>query len=257
MVQAYDHRAASVKLAEGNWVCQGQTEDTTLVEHQNPEFVVQPRWWVEASEIARVRGGAVEQPAYLCFKDVTSATNQRTTIAALIPPAAVVNSAPLMLHGEDISPRTLICLLANLNSFAFDFVARQKVGGLHLNFFIVNQLPAFPPVEYAKKCPWDKRTSLETWLSERALKLTCTANDMKAFAEAAGFDPPVHRWDGDERAGLLAELDAAFFVLYGIGREDVEYILGTFAGLRSEESALPGFRPMTARILDAYDRLRV
>lgn len=152
MVQAFDHRAASVKLAEGNWVRQGQTEDTTLVEHQNPEFVVQPRWWVEESEVVRARGGATAQPAYLCFKDVTSPTNQRTMIAAFIPPVAVVNSAPLMLHGEDISPRRLACLLANLNSFALDFVARQKVGGLHLNFFIVNQLPLFPPVEYAKKC---------------------------------------------------------------------------------------------------------
>ncbi len=44
MVQAYDHRAASVKVVAGNWVRQGQTDDTTLVEHQNPEFVIQPRW---------------------------------------------------------------------------------------------------------------------------------------------------------------------------------------------------------------------
>jgi hypothetical protein len=254
MVQAYDHRAASVKLAEGNWVRQGQTADTTLVEHQNPEFVVQPRWWVEESEVARARGEAAK-PAYLCFKDVTSATNQRTMIAAVIPPVAVVNSAPLMLHGDHISPRTLMGLLANLNSLVLDFVARQKVGGLHLNFFIVNQLPLFPPEEYAKKCPWDKRTTLETWISERVLKLTCTANDMKPFAAAAGFDPPVHRWDADERGELLAELDAAYFLLYGIGREDVEYLLGTFAGLRGEESALPGVRSTTARILNAYERL--
>jgi len=129
--------------------------------------------------------------------------------------------------------------------------------GVTLNFFIVNQLPLFPPVEYAKKCPWDKRTTLENWIGQRVLKLTCTANDMKPFAAVAGFDPPVHRWDAEERAELLAELNAAFFVLYGIGREDVEYILGTFAGLRSEESELPGVRSTTARILEAYDRLLV
>jgi N-6 DNA Methylase len=255
MVQAYDHRAASVKVTAGNWVRQGQTEDTTLVEHQNPEFVVQPRWWVEDGEVTRARGGAPAQPASLCFKDVTSATNQRTMIAALIPPVAVVNSAPLMIHGENISSRALACLLGNLNSFAFDFVARQKVGGLHLNFFIVNQLPVFPPEHYTKKCLWEKQTTLETWISERVLKLTCTANDMKPFAAAAGFDPPVHRWDDEERGELLAELDAAFFVLYGIGREDIEYILSSFAGLRSEEGTLPGFRSTTARILEAYQRL--
>ena len=46
MVQAYDHRAAGVVVQAGNWVRQGQTEATTLVSHQNPEFTVTPRWWV-------------------------------------------------------------------------------------------------------------------------------------------------------------------------------------------------------------------
>jgi hypothetical protein len=73
---------------------------------------------------------------------------------------------------------------------------------------------------------------------------------------ATGFDPPVHRWDSDERLELLAELDAAFFVLYGIIREDVEYILGTFTGLGSEEPGLPGYSSMAARILETYDLLR-
>ena len=51
MIQAFDHRAASVVIEAGNWVRQGQTEETTLVEHQNPEFVAQPRWWVEETEV--------------------------------------------------------------------------------------------------------------------------------------------------------------------------------------------------------------
>jgi hypothetical protein len=53
---------------------------------------------------------------------------------------------------------------------------------------------------------------------------------------------------------LLAELDAAFFLLYGIGRDDVAYMLTTFAGLRVEDQALPSSHPTTARILEAYDR---
>jgi hypothetical protein len=142
-----------------------------------------------------------------------------------------------------------------MNSLIIDYATRQKIGGVTLNFFIVNQLPLCPAVEYAKKCPWDKRTTLESWVSERVLKLTCTANDRNPFAEAAGFDTPVHRWDAEEREELLAELDAAFFLLYGIARADVKYTLGTFAGLRGDESALPGFGSTTVRILEAYDQL--
>jgi hypothetical protein len=254
MVQAYDHRAASVTIEAGNWVRQGQTEETTLVEHQNPEFVVQPRWWVDAAEVERVRGGRT-QPAYLCFKDVTSPTNHRTMIASLIPNVAVVNSAPLMLTGQGISPRLLCCLLANLNGFALDFVARQKVGGLHVNFFIVNQLPIFPPDHYAQRCPWDKRQTLEKWIAERVLKLTCTANDLRPLAEAAGFDPPVHKWNPAERADLLADLDAAYFHLYGIDRDDMEYILSTFQGLRSEVDQRPGLFQARASIGETYERM--
>ncbi|HEV3021468.1 MAG TPA: hypothetical protein VGX76_03340, partial [Pirellulales bacterium] len=84
MVQAFDHRAASVEVVDANWVRQGQTIPTSLVSHQNPEFVVQPRWWVDEAEVDRVLAGA-RRPAYLCYKDVTSATNQRTMIAAMVP----------------------------------------------------------------------------------------------------------------------------------------------------------------------------
>jgi hypothetical protein len=77
-------------------------------------------------------------------------------------------------------------LLGHLNSLAMDFAARQKVGGNH-------QLPIFPPGQYARPCPWDRKRTLEGWISERVLKLSCTANDMKPLAEAASFDPPVHK----------------------------------------------------------------
>ena len=250
MVQAYDHRAASVVLAEANWVRQGQTEATSLVQHQNPEFVAQPRWWVEDAAVDRVLGES-GRSFYLCYKDVTSATNERTMIAAFVPHVAIVNSAPVMLTGGNITPRLACCLLANLNSFCLDYVARQKVGGVHLNYFIVNQLSIFPPDHYAARCPWDKRTTLERWISDRVLKLTCTANDMRPLAEAAGFEPPVHKWLSDERAGLTAELDAAFFHLYGMTRDEVAAILATFSGMDPEGSS-----PRQAlRILETYDRL--
>jgi hypothetical protein len=254
MVQVYDHRAASVVIEAGNWVRQGQTEATSQVGHQNPEFVVQPRWWVEENEVGKVLGDNAK-PAYLCYKDVTSPTNQRTMIAAMIPHVAVVNSAPLVLIDNQITWRQSCCLLANMNSFALDFIARQKVGGVHLNFFIVEQLPIFSPDRYAERCPWDKRQTLERWISDRVLKLTCTADDMRPLARAAGFDPPIHKWNPRERAEIMAELDAAFFLLYGIERDDVQYILSTFSGSSGESDQTEMLFATDTSILEAYDRL--
>jgi len=176
-------------------------------------------------------------------------------IAALIPHVAVVNSAPVVRLGDGILPRLQCCLLANLNSLAMDFVARQKVGGVHLNFFIVNQLPIFPPDRYADKCPWNKRRTLEKWISDRVLKLSCTAEDMVPFAAAADLDPPIHKWNQAERAELMADLDAAYFLLYGMGRDDVQYVLSTFQGTERREELFPGASSAAELILDAYDRL--
>jgi hypothetical protein len=54
----------------------------------------------------------------------------------------------------------------------------------------------------------------------------------------------------------MAELDAAFFLLYGIERDDVEYIMSTFQGLRDAQPLLPGKPTQRELILTAYERLQ-
>jgi hypothetical protein len=250
MVQAYDHRAASIVVAEDNWVRQGQKEQTTLVEHQNPEFAVLPRWWVMEDEVGKTladKPGAGQW--FLSFKDITSATNQRTMIAAFVSRVAATNKLPLLL--SDASARSQCCLLANLNAVPLDYVARQKVGAVSLNWFIVEQFPILPPDTYDEPCPWERGQTLEAWISERVLKLSCTAEDMKPLAEVCGFagsqGDGVHKWKDAERAELRAELDAAFAILYGVEANDLEYMLSTFQGMTDAERAA---------VLLAYEGLR-
>jgi len=79
---------------------------------------------------------------------------------------------------------------------------------------------------------------------------------MIPLAKAASFDPPVHKWQDDERADLMAELDAAYFLLYGIEPDDAKYILSTFSGAGLQEDGLFSTGSPYARILEHYDRLR-
>ena len=254
MIQAYDHRAASAIFDLSNWTRQGQTVETTLVKHQNPEFVVQPRWWVDEKEVARVMTGR-DTTKLMAFKNVTSPTNQRTMIIAFVPYAGVIHSAPLMMTANEIGARRTACLLASLNSFVYDYVCRQKIGGINLSYYIINQVPTLPPGTYAERCPWNSRQTLERWISERVLKLTCTANDMLPLAESADFKPGVRKWQVEERARLRAELDAAYFILYGIARDDLEYILSTFTGTARRDNADAGTFRTAELILEAFDRL--
>ena len=64
-----------------------------------------------------------------------------------------------------------------------------------------------------------------------------------------------HNWDPTERLDPTAELDAAFFLLYGIKRPDVEYILSTFSGVRKEGESLLEGSSTFERILAHYDAL--
>jgi hypothetical protein len=265
MVQAFDHRAASVVVEDDNWVRQGQKAETSLVQHANPEFAVMPRWWVAEDAVAHRLDGR-EKQWYLAYKDVTASTNTRTMIAAILPKVAAVNSAPLAVFRPEITAILECCLLANLNALAYDYVARQKVGNQHLNYFVVYQIPTLPPDTYAGKCPWSKKETLEHWISERVLKLSCTAEDMLPLAKACDFKGSrgdgVHIWKEQDRADLRAELDAAFFHLYGIERDDAEYMLSTFAGTgfiapdkRGDDGKAWERGSIGEAVLDAYDAL--
>ena len=79
---------------------------------------------------------------------------------------------------------------------------------------------------------------------------------MRGLAAAAGFGEGVHRWDEGERAELRAELDAGYFLLYGIERQDAEYILSTFRGAGREGDTFFGAGSQFDLILRHYDRMR-
>jgi hypothetical protein len=96
------------------------------------------------------------------------------------------------------------------------------------------------------------------------LKLTCTAEDMLPLAEACDFTGGsfkkeyggrLNKWDEAERAELMAQLDAAYFHLYGIGRDDAKYILSTFKGIHEKSPLLADSRSIAELVLSEYDEM--
>src|SRR5262245_55788393 len=90
-------------------------------------------------------------------------------------------------------------LSANLATFILDYAARQKVGGTHLTFGLMNQLPVLPPSSYGQPCPWSTQESVSAWVLRRVLELTYTACDLRLFAEDCGYQGEPFRWDEDRR----------------------------------------------------------
>ena len=239
MVQAFDHRAASVVVNLKNQHRPSQPEPATLDQHRDPEWLPAPQFWVLQSEISFPTASFL-----LGFKDVTAPTNVRSMIAALIPGSGVGNTLPIVsIDGRAAADAAL--LLANFDAVPFDYVARQKIQGQHLNWFIVEQLPVVPPETY-ESVRFGLRTAGEI-VREAVLELTYTAHDMAPFAhdmghvDAAGDLLPPFVWEEERRLFLRAKLDAVFFHLYGVtGRDDVRYVYSTFPIVEREETAAYG-----------------
>jgi len=85
---------------------------------------------------------------------------------------------------------------------------------------------------------------------------TSSARDLQPFATYCGYDGPPFRWDEDRRFLLRCELDAAFFHLYGVERDDVGYILETFPIVKRKDVEKHGDFRTKLVILDIYDRLQ-
>ncbi len=146
-------------------------------------------------------------------------------------------------------------LTAAMNSFALDYVARQSVGGTHLNFFILKQLPIPAPDTFLQMCSWSPKESVTEWILPRVLELTYTAVDMQPFARDLGYEGPPFVWNDERRFWLRAELDAAFFHIYGLQREEVDHIMETFPIVKRKDMDAHGSFRTKEAILNLFDQL--
>lgn len=247
---------------------EGQTEAQAKVgtvprptpeEKDNPAYSTVPRYWVSEKHVedrlcppedTRSRRALHWNRGWLLgWRDICRSSDTRTLIASALPRTAVADTALLMLPEQ--SPAG--CLLANLCSFVLDYVVRQKSSGTHLKFFTVRQLPVLPPSAYEAACPWDKRKRLSEWMLSRVLELTFTSYEMASFARDHGDNGPPYRWSEERRFLLRTEIDAAYFHLYGISRDDVDYIIDTFRALRNISP--DQFATTKKAILEVYDAM--
>ena len=150
-------------------------------------------------------------------------------IASEFPMAAVGHTLPIALPSSE--PALLLSLWT---SFVFDYVARQKVGGTHMTYGYLTQLatvlPGTPP-------PW-LGASLE-W-----------------FVSRARFLQSSRSWLTECREDARAELDAAYFHLFGVARGDVGYIMDTFPIVKRKDEAAFGSYRTKELIVEAFDAMQ-
>jgi hypothetical protein len=260
MVHHFDHRWNS-------FYGTGKDDRIRLSSHDksDPSTTPNPRYWIaDAGYIRTQRNGKdVDLPGVAArlhemrwdhdwlsgWRDVCRATDERTAIPAFLPRTGAGHTLPLML--PHVRPVLSAALIATQSSLVFDYVSRQKIGGIHMALMTWKQLPVPTPQEM------EPHTS---FITPRVLELAYTAYDMAGLAQDLDDDRPPFRWDEDRRAQIRAELDAYFFHLYGMDRPDADYILETFqsdsgGGLKNNEIAKYGEYRTKQLVLAEYDRM--
>jgi hypothetical protein len=268
MIHHFDHRLGTYEGQTQAQANMGTLPRLTPQQRDDPDFVVMPRYWVQESDTLNVQKSKSDKPIYdhgvasrleakhwdrdwlLGWRDICRSTDERTVISAAIPRAAVGDKYLLAFTENDS-----YFLQANLSSFVFDYVARQKFAGTSLKYFLFKQLPALPPEAYRAPTPW--LGSAADWIRKRVLELSFTAWDMQAFARDLGDNGAPFLWGEERRTHIRGELDAAYFHLYGLERDEVEHVMGSFEALRRREENPQNFGEFRTRrlILERYDAM--
>jgi hypothetical protein len=186
--------------------------------------VLEPQFLMSRDDFAAARDREGQPKASrglkLGFMDVGSATNSRTMIAALTFDCPHGNKVPvLMPRGSPKGSAEALCGV--LGTFAYDFAMRARLGGLTLNYFIVEETPlprlvhrALDEVASAARALGMAHVRFApAWLSQD--KAVTQSNAWKALWAVSRY----------ERLRLRCIVDVIVAALYGLTRDDLRWIL--------------------------------
>jgi hypothetical protein len=273
MFGAYNHRGASVKYVPQNRTRPFQPVPSDTGHLANPGYMVSSQFYLPRAELAARLDGVWRRNWLLCAKDVTSSTNERTVIAAILPPVATSYSVRT-ISGTPLTGNMAACLLAMLNGYVYDWVIRQFLGGLHLQDSITKQASVLGPQRFCQPASWAPCEVIAGWVARRVLELSYTAWDLQPFAADCGYDGPPFTWGEARRFLIRCELDAALFHLY-LGTEGewlksarkemlgyfptprhaVEYIMETFPIAKRKDTQAHGHYRSKDTILEIYNEM--
>lgn len=147
------------------------------------------RWWLDLDKCREKYGQRPRPHPTLMFRETASNTNERTSIAAVLPADAAASHklSGLILHNlsEEIGATVL-------NSLVFDYALRMRTAGTNISFTYMRPMPV-PPVDRLRDLPViETRTAWDTGLEhitddETLWPALWQAN--QAVAQAYGLDP--------------------------------------------------------------------
>jgi hypothetical protein len=174
------------------------------------------------------------------IRQIANNTNERSAIAAVLPPGIVTHNKCPTIRPYEINPseedlkespahgvydriftdKELFAVLGILNSVPFDYIVRTKLDtSLSMNMF--------------EECQAPRLTSGDEWFEpvwKRSAKLNCYGDAFLQIRERLDIEPVSST---SKRKILQAEVDAAMFHAYGFNHTQTQFILEDFHTVRS------------------------
>lgn len=206
--ERYDTKASAIR----------QDGDRFLVQKPFPEcrFFIEKTFW----ETFLTR---YSQTYSLCWRSLTSPTNQRTMIATIMPSTPTCQSIQLL---QTPSADDLLQILALFNSKVFDYFVRIKMAGIDLTQSVIRQIPV------PSKTAWNQRIQLhgrDYQISDavKALEKLIYRNEPMLnglFDDILDIED-VYYQTGD---AILEEIDRIVIQLYGLTSAEEDMVRSSF-----------------------------
>ncbi|MDP7724184.1 Eco57I restriction-modification methylase domain-containing protein [Mycobacterium sp. TY814] len=252
MLSHFDHRFSTYRGATQAQLNVGALPRFTDEQHGDPKLEPLARYWVDRKEVNAKIENKWECDWLMGWRKISSAGNERTFVPFVFPRAAAGDTCLLSLPE---APTNGPMLGAIATSLIFDYVVRQKFAGSNMQYFIVKQIACPAPERFEAAAPWRHSVSIARWLTPYVVELQYTSDRLLPYAQALGDAGPPFRWDPARRALLRGDLDAAFFHIYGVNRDEAAHVLDSFPVTRKYEERDLGEYRTKRLVLEAYDRM--
>lgn len=244
----FDHRYGTYEGQTEQQANKGVLPRVSDDKHRSSDYRIQPKYWVDASLTREMLADDVGAQWLFSWRDV--GPSERTFVGTILPQTALGHPSPCLL--TDVPAEDALALSTALSSLVVDYAVRQKSN--RMTFFIIEQLPMLSRGELEEEHSWLGGTA-RTWINQRALELFYTSWELECLAISVGISTAPYKWDASRRPALQAEIDAAMLHLYGLDREQADWILDSFTVLRKyEERDHDEFRTKRL-VLAAYDAM--
>ena len=193
------------------------------------------------------------------FMGISSATNSRTMVSAVVCDFPCGNAVPVLRVGAGGNLFGCLTLSAVLNSFAYDFALRRRCGGINLNWFVIEET-SIPKV--SDELSGDFLAHHVTRLTFTHPMFTLEWLHLRQNVQGLDGTPWMSHWaiTVNERLRTRCMIEAVVAELYGLSLEDMQFILtideNDPIGFWRVDQDLPVEQRLTSLTLEAFEHLK-